>query len=119
MIDKDLHARWKFFYEHDGWATPPGKAVCAWYSAKAEHLAEQSGLTFEWVPDDAPDLSWADKRDLEIANNDGVWGCICKAADGTTLNSLWGIVGWDRDYVRCVQAALAQESLSMLHTVTP
>ena len=105
-----MNARaWRFFMEHAGYATPPGRAVCAASLARAEEHAEAAGLTFEWLWDADADLSWMDEA--EAAREHEVLGCIVRGPDGEHLASLWGIVDADAGYRRVVEAELAAEAL--------
>ena len=100
---------WRFFMEHAGYATPPGPVMCAAALARAEERAEAAGLTFEWVSDDCPDLSWMDEA--QAARDHEVLGCIVRDPAGQHLASLWGIVDADASYRRVVEAELAAEAL--------
>jgi hypothetical protein len=120
-----LRAPFKFFLEHAGFATPPGKAACALSLAKAERDADKAGIEFVTMPDDSPDASfvemWSEQEQEDWNKCDhecvGVvamlpcpdHGTDCKHAKH--LASLWGI--WDADsaYLRVVRAELASEAL--------
>lgn len=118
-------ARINFFAANAGCATPPGRLVCAKALADAETFrewAEDHGtLTVEWVPDEDPDLSWADAetfRKLEAGVYE-VLGCIVTyqapapgplAGTVELTESLWGIVVEPGDnYQRVVEAELVLE----------
>lgn len=49
-----LRSAFRFFHEHAGYSTPPGRAVCALALARAEAKADAVGLVFEWSDDDEP-----------------------------------------------------------------
>lgn len=100
---------WRFFLEHAGYATPPGRAACAASLARAEEQAQGAGLRFEWVADEYPDLSWMDEA--EAARDYEVLGCVVCDPAGQHLASLWGIVDADANYRRVVEAELAAEAL--------
>jgi hypothetical protein len=110
----------RFFLEHAGYATPPGRAACALGLSRAEERAKAVGITFEWEWDEDADLSWMDDRDRYYHHDGGkrhpreheVLGCIARGPDGEHLASLWGIVDADASYRRVVEAELAAEALA-------
>src|SRR4051812_30114076 len=91
---------WKFFFNHAGWATPPGRTACAKELAEAEAWAQREGVKAQWVPDDMP---W----DGEGPPPEEVMGCILEL-DGETV-SLWGIGDPAENYRRVVEAELASQ----------
>lgn len=112
MTSKSTQARWRFFLEHAGYATPPGRAQCALDLARAEERANTDpSLRFRWEPDVDPDLSWM--SDEERARPHEVEGCIVERFElcGTwhPITSLWGIVDADDAYRRVIEAELACE----------
>lgn len=119
-MNTHIQRSWRFFLEHAGYCTPPGRAACALGLARAEARAESAGFTFEWEWDDDADLSWMDDRDLYYRDDEGkrhpreheILGCIARGPDGEVLASLWGIVDADTGYRRVVEAELASEALS-------
>jgi hypothetical protein len=51
-MNPQLQQRFRFFLEHAGYATPPGRAACALALARAEHVAKDiADATFEWEDD--------------------------------------------------------------------
>jgi hypothetical protein len=108
MTDKRLREGYQFFFTHAGYATPPGRAVCALELAKAERAAEEAGFTAEWVED--PE-GW---YDVEGSEPKEVLGCIVKAPSGLDV-SLWSIGDPSRQYRRVVEAELASELLAEEH----
>ncbi len=114
MITDSIRSAWRFFYKHAGWATPPGKAVCALRLAKAEQKARDLGLNFNWEddPDGWPEggvCSCGCGRKIEMCE-----GCVVRDEDGNHLASLWAIWDADTDYRRVVRAELACEALEQL-----
>lgn len=109
----------RFMLEHAGYATPPGRAVCALDLARAEQLlnraVELGVASIEWVDDDEPyDTDDAViLRGLESGRFVGPGGCVVQCGDA--IASLWGIVVeaptamGDDPYVRVVAAELALE----------
>jgi hypothetical protein len=51
---------WRFFLENAGYATPPGRAVCALELARAEQWAEQEGIEFRLEDDPDADDSFVE-----------------------------------------------------------
>jgi hypothetical protein len=99
---------WKFFLDHAGYCTPPGRVVCAKEYAECERLASDLGYTFEWEWDDLP---W-DPGDMAGPPPKEVLGCVMKDPKGREVESLWGIGDPDRNYRRVVEAELASEHLA-------
>lgn len=119
-MNRKLLKAWRFFMEHDGYATPPGRAVCALHSARVDllrdRLEEQGRVSFRWVPDESPDhpreWGWSaadverwDRTDHECE------GCIL-VVDGEETESLWGI--WDAgpEYRRCIEKDLLAQYIA-------
>jgi hypothetical protein len=116
---------WRFFVDHAGYATPPGRAVCAAELVRSEAWAnferDNGRLTVEWVDDNDADLSWADESTLADidAGTYAVLGCVVTyhaplAWSGATterFESLWGIVvtGPNDPYCRVVAAELCAQ----------
>jgi hypothetical protein len=125
-ITSERRAAFRFFLEHAGYATPPGRAVCALELARAEstlHEAINAGVaSVAWVDDEEP----YDPGDAVTEENaralveSGAWtgpfGCVvdCDNAGG----SLWGIMldsrGTGDPYARVVAAELASEIVDAL-----
>ena len=119
-----IRPAFRFFLEHAGYCTPPGKAACALSLAKAEQWADSRGLEFVTEPDLDADLSFADtwparerdafkKHDHEVICARLVRPCPdhgtdCKHAE--TLAALGGIVDADSSYLRVIRAELASEA---------
>jgi hypothetical protein len=51
----------RFFADHAGYATPPGRMACAASLAEAECRAERVGLVYRWEEDQDPDWSWREE----------------------------------------------------------
>lgn len=115
----------RFFEEHAGYSTPPGRAVCAAQLARVESWArfeqERGSLVVEWVEDDDCDTSWADEQTLDELRSGLLvaLGCVVTysrplAWSGATTEehaSLWGVVvrGINDPYCRVVAAELCSE----------
>jgi hypothetical protein len=108
-MTKRMQQRWRFFHEWAGYATPPGKAVCAMDLARAEQWAEDEGLAFEWSID--PDIDYSDHSDEQPPY--ALWQVLCQHGDESA--SLCGIdfgrdrEPWGDNYKRVVEAELAHE----------
>lgn len=121
-------ARFRFFHEHAGYSTPPGRAACALELAKAEELLEEAeGLElarYELVDDPLPwDPGDTGTTDADFAagtitgpywarlevgsyNDAGEWECD----DATSLGGITcGPAGESDPYTRVVRAELALE----------
>lgn len=119
-----MQERFRFFLEHSGYCTPPGRAACALASARDEARGEELGLVFEWQEDEQPDLSWCERcqRQEHYGHQAMHQLWICSATyEGETLSQLCGIdfgAGrdpWMRDpYKRVVEAELAGEALACI-----
>ena len=65
-----------------------------------EEMQARGVVALRVVPDDNPDLSWADKETIERAGSDGVWGlsaeyrCPC-CGSWVVTDSVWGFIGED------------------------
>jgi len=80
------------------------RAAEAWALARAEHLAEEAGCLWDWLPDDED--CWDGDATPEER-----YGCVLRDSEGAYLASLWSIGDPDGHYVRYVQAELAREAL--------
>jgi hypothetical protein len=116
---------WRFFLENAGYATPPGRAVCALELARAEQWAEQEGIEFRLEDDPDADASFVETWPQRYQNAwkkqshscysvtcyrpcpDHGWDCKHKEV----LASLGGIFDPTDDYLRVVRAELALESM--------
>jgi hypothetical protein len=120
-VNRELIERFRFFFEHAGYATPPGKAICALALARAEHVAKDiADATFEWQDD--CDQPIEDLLDPSVFRSDEdfkayceeyrgeVMGCVLRDATGEVRMSLWGIIGADSAYRRVIEAELALEA---------
>jgi hypothetical protein len=119
-----IRSAFRFFLEHAGYATPPGKAVCALHLAKAEQWALRRGLEFMIEPDIDADASfvetWSEreqeqwrKQDHECVMVSAVIPCKVHGADckhSRVVASLGGIFDADNAYLRVVRAELAHEA---------
>jgi hypothetical protein len=104
----NLRRAFRFFFDHAGYAVPPGRAVCAVQLARAEARADSLGWTAEWTFDADADLSWM--SDSEREQEHEIEGCILRDSEGRVLASLWGIVDADSAYRRVVEAELSLEA---------
>jgi hypothetical protein len=138
-ISTPLQKRYRFFHEWAGYATPPGKAVCAISLARAEEWAEEHGITAEWENDNDPDLSWwqsdeycshcETKRHFSYHRRHGiscrhcstpldrdieVLGCVVRVDEDFPEYhfSLWGITEPTKEYRRVVEAELFAELMA-------
>lgn len=109
----------KFFTKHAGFATPPGRMVCAKALAESEALADQLGLQVEWEYDHDPDTSWMSRDELAKVMR-GEWAIMqawVRGLSGEVLASLGGIVlahDTDNHYQRVVEAELKAEAVAAL-----
>ena len=80
------------------------QASVALRNAKTRHqwddMQARSVVALRVVPDDSPDLSWADEKTLECARRDGVWGLVaeyrCSCCHSWVIaGSVWGFIGGD------------------------
>lgn len=123
MISEQRRKAFRFFLEHAGYATPPGRAACALDLARAEmkfELAqEEENASVDWFFDDIPyDHGIYSTKEIaqKFESNEwsGPFGCIVKYFDAEA--SLWGIVFGQREtsdpYARVVAAELAEEAIS-------
>src|SRR5215467_768022 len=98
-VTKERRDAFRFFLEHAGWATPPGRAACALESARdeerltaaidagrAEVLWDMDDLTPEDLSCDAFD---ADELRAKLESNEwtGPFNCVVKV-DGQPVASL-------------------------------
>ena len=110
LMSPRLRAGYRFFLQHAGYATPPGRAACALALAKAEIAGEEAGFEVDWQDDPEP----YELGDAETEQPRDVLGCIVTAPSGETV-SLWGIGDPDRTYMRVVRAELTSELLAIEH----
>ena len=116
---------WRFFLENAGYATPPGRAVCALELARAERWAEQEGIEFRLEDDPDADASFVETwpvRDQEAWRKQ-THACYCMICykpcpehgwdckHKEVLASLGGIFDPTDDYLRIVRAELALEAM--------
>jgi hypothetical protein len=111
-VTRDLLSRARFFLEHAGYCTPPGRVACALSLARAEMRADAEHLQVTWEDDPEPwEAVHADTpRPAYVLN-----ACL-QDATGRTLASLCGI-GIDETndpYQRVVEAELASEGFGIL-----
>jgi hypothetical protein len=120
-MNRQLQQRFRFFLNHAGYATPPGRAVCALALARAEQVAKEiADAMFEWEYDtDQPIENLLDSSIFRSEDEfkaycnqyrDDVTGCVLRDANGNVRASLWGIIGADSAYRRVVEAELALEA---------
>jgi len=118
-------ATWKFFLNKAGYATPPGRAMCALLLARAEQWSDQNGIEFRIEDDPDADDSFVETWPLKYQE---AWkkechscyfvvcykpcpehGWDCKHKE--VLSSLGGIFDPSDDYLRVVRAELASEAM--------
>lgn len=123
MTTRDRQERFRFFLEHAGYATPPGRAACALELARAEEglacALSYDEASVEWVDDfetyDPGDVVTTEQATARFDTGEwtGPFGCIVKIGDAAA--SLWSIVLDSRvtgdPYARVVVAELASEAL--------
>lgn len=110
----------RFFLEHAGYSTPPGRAVCAISLARAEALLAEAvelgaaSVRWDWDPEPYEHGFFSDEEiSAKFESNEwtGPFGCIVEA--GSESVSLWGIVvgprGTNDPYCRVVAAEFASE----------
>ena len=111
----------KFFQEHAGYCTPPGRMVCAKQLADAEEQAEELGLQFLWLHDSDVDLSWLedwpehDRRRYNSTEHE-YFVCLVYDADGNDTLAILGQI--DTPTIsdqRVYQAELASEAIADLN----
>lgn len=113
--------RLEFFAANAGYATPPGRLLCAKSLADAEERREaleaEDRIAIRWEWDDEADLSWADEETLaKLA--DGTYEvvtCLVTIEDDGEARSagLCGIIIAANDpYARVVEAELVSELIS-------
>ncbi len=116
---------WRFFLENTGYATPPGRAVCALELARAEQWAEQEGIEFKVEDDPDADDSFVEMWPLRYRKewdkeNHSCYSVICyrpcihhgwDCKHKEVLASLGGIFDSTDDYLRVVRAELASEAM--------
>lgn len=113
-----LTAQQLFFYENAGHSYRPGaetptegRVRCACELADAETWAAESGLAFQWRPDDIDSSEFTDDPDPWL-----LWVCLARDEDGTILAALGGVdfgrggEPWGDAYRRVVEAELASEA---------
>jgi len=111
-----LYKRFRFFKEHAGFATPPGRAACAIALARAEVAAQDAGIAFVYKLDS--EVNWALGRDGEYhASPAFVLHAIFEDED-EQQRSLAAIGGVDAEadaaFYRVVEAELADTALAAL-----
>lgn len=108
----------QFFAANAGYATPPGRMVCAKHLAEAEALADSLGLEVKWEYDTDADLSWCTKKDLEDIKRGAIEVLQAYIRDdaGNCLANLGGVSIHidDKNYRRVVEAELKQEAIAEL-----
>jgi hypothetical protein len=115
LTDSRIRRAVRFFAEHAGYSSPPGRMACAAALALAEWDARQAGVWFAWEddPEGMPDgglCSCGCGNEIHRCE-----GCVCYSPDDDgshyfILTSLWGIWDASPEYRRVVQAELAQEA---------
>jgi len=117
MITTELRRAWNFHREHAGYATPPGRAMCALELARAELAMRELDWEIRWDYDH----DWVTTSSLEqqarLEAGETVYLVAwLEDAAGTTLAACGGIeVESDDDpYMRVMYAELASEALREL-----
>ena len=121
-MSANLTKQQQFFYDHAGWNHAPhtetpeqGRTRCAVELAAAEAWASESGIAFEWGPDDTTNREFTD---------DGpeyhLWACVAMERTDTGMHCVGSLSGIDlgpdshpcRDnYARVVEAELALNAM--------
>ncbi len=104
MTDRQKAIR--FFAKNAGYATPPGRMVCAKALADAELLSERFGCTYDWEFNPEPWDGDTGYTPTEVLD------CVMRTDGGIVLASLSGIADPDAKYARVIQAELALEAFS-------
>jgi hypothetical protein len=107
-------SRIRFFADHAGYRTPPGRMLCAKSLADAEEWAQSLGIEAVWEFDPYVDTSWADAETLAKLD-DGTYEYLqCGVSFGERTAGLGGIVvdTRDHDYTLVVEAELFSELMS-------
>lgn len=99
-----------FFMQHAGYATPPGKEVCAENLANAEQKARDARMSFQWSDDPDGCRECGNK----CPGQHRCFSCVCFSEGGGVLSSLSGICDPSDEYRRVVEAELAVEALGNL-----
>jgi hypothetical protein len=116
---------WRFFLENAGYASPPGRSVCALELARAEQWAEQEGIEFRLEDEPDPDDSFVETWPLRYRQawdkeNHSCYSVICyrpcpehgrDCKHKEVLASLGEIFDPTDDYLRVVRAELASEAM--------
>jgi|HubBroStandDraft_4_1064222.scaffolds.fasta_scaffold00070_69 hypothetical protein len=108
MVDSRLRSAFRFFLEHAGYCSPPGRTNCAMALARAEQWAQDEGYTATWEYDDEGARDWYCECGCKP---DEVLGCTLLDSDGEHAASLWSIGDPSRGYRRVVEAELASEAM--------
>lgn len=118
--------RIRFFQENAGYATPPGRMICAALLAAAEELGAALGWSVDWQEEQFPDLSWCERCEDERQrrrqpgpHEHTLYAAALTDRRGNWLASLGGIdfgpgariIGND-PYRRVVEAELMLEAVS-------
>jgi hypothetical protein len=122
LSPSDLRPAFRFFLEHAGYCTPPGRAVSALQLARAEAQLTASDLQVLERPDDQPAYCYCDDPHCEYhEGSTHEWDTLCVAIvrpcaehgvecrHTEWLASLSGIIEPSRDDLRVVRAELASE----------
>lgn len=122
-MDKAMKEAIKFFAEHAGYATPPGRMACAKALAKAEAQAELMNLRVEWESDYDADDSWMDAKQRKDFEDGKLIPMVCRmfnADKSQVLAALGGIFLYENEdagtYQRVVEAELAQEAIQEIES---
>ena len=120
MVSKELRSAWRFFCEHAGYATPPGRAVCALELARAEDwirtLEADGEATIEWWPDEE---WWAWQEEIELDCDPPREVLVCVLGFEGRFASLGGIMDPTPEYERVVVAELASELMREVYAAVP
>lgn len=120
-MNANRRRRIEFFAANGGYATPPGRLVCAKRLADAEEhreaLEAEGRIAVRWEADEDPDFSWADAETLTKLEDGTYEALACLVTiegDGEARSAgLCGIVIAANDpYGRVVEAELTAELLA-------
>lgn len=108
---QQLKQAYRFMFDNAGYATPPGRAVCAAQLARAEAEAKQAGVTYQWDADVDCDVSWMSEAERK---QDHVCEYVIARLNGQVIGSLGGIVDATDEYRRVIEAELAAEAIDAI-----
>lgn len=127
MLTKSLQHAYRFFFENDGYATPPGRALCAIKSARVDLLRDklesQGRISYAWEPDDLADRGpadwgWPDKDVKHFWQTEHYVETCTLYVDSEPSESLCGIWDADNNYRRIIEKDLLAQYIPTQGTET-